>query len=113
MPEELAIRIEELSISYKVSLEAKRTLKNAVMRASLRQEARVRRDRWSAGGNRDISGVAIGSRGDEIGYLTHRVGLIITGNQNALMGLRGCSDIDVITNRNLPFVIGMKRDESA
>lgn len=42
MPEELAIRIEELSISYKVSLEAKRTLKNAVMRASLRQEARVR-----------------------------------------------------------------------
>ena len=42
MPEELAIRIEELSISYKVSLEAKRTLKNAVMRASLRQQARVR-----------------------------------------------------------------------
>jgi ABC-type polysaccharide/polyol phosphate transport system ATPase subunit len=42
MPEELAIRIEELSISYKVSLEAKRTLKNAVMRASLRQEARTR-----------------------------------------------------------------------
>lgn len=42
MPEELAIRIEELSINYKVSLEAKRTLKNAVMRASLRQEARTR-----------------------------------------------------------------------
>lgn len=42
MPEELAIRIEDLSISYKVSLEAKRTLKNAVMRASLRQQARTR-----------------------------------------------------------------------
>jgi ABC-type polysaccharide/polyol phosphate transport system ATPase subunit len=42
MPEDLAIRIEELSISYKVSLEAKRTMKNAVMRASLGREARTR-----------------------------------------------------------------------
>jgi len=42
MPEELAIRIEDLSISYKVSLEAKRTLKNAVMRASLKQKERTR-----------------------------------------------------------------------
>jgi ABC-type polysaccharide/polyol phosphate transport system ATPase subunit len=42
MPEDLAIRIEDLSITYKVNLEAKRTLKNAVMRASLRQDARTR-----------------------------------------------------------------------
>ena len=42
MPEDLAIRIEDLSISYKVSLEAKRTLKNAVMRASLKQKERTR-----------------------------------------------------------------------
>ena len=42
MPEELAVRIEELSITYKVNLEAKRTLKNAVMRASLGQQIRVR-----------------------------------------------------------------------
>jgi ABC-type polysaccharide/polyol phosphate transport system ATPase subunit len=42
MPEELAVRIEDLSITYKVSLESKRTLKNALMRASLRQESRMR-----------------------------------------------------------------------
>ena len=42
MPEDLAIRIEDLSITYKVSLEAKRTLKNAVMRASMKQKQRTR-----------------------------------------------------------------------
>ena len=42
MPEELAVRIEDLSITYKVSLESKRTLKNALMRASLRQDAKMR-----------------------------------------------------------------------
>ena len=42
MPEDLAVRIENLSISYKVNLESKRTLKNAIMRASLRQEVRTR-----------------------------------------------------------------------
>ena len=42
MPQDLAIRIEDLSITYKVSLEAKRTLKNAVMRASLKQKERTR-----------------------------------------------------------------------
>ncbi len=42
MPKDLAIRIEDLSITYKVSLEAKRTLKNAVMRASLKQKERIR-----------------------------------------------------------------------
>ena len=42
MPEELAVRIEDLSITYKVSLESKRTFKNALMRASLRQDAKMR-----------------------------------------------------------------------
>lgn len=42
MPEDLAVRIEDLSITYKVSLESKRTFKNALMRASLRQEAKMR-----------------------------------------------------------------------
>jgi len=39
---ELAVKIEELSITYKVNLEAKRTLKNAVMRASLGQKQRTK-----------------------------------------------------------------------
>ena len=42
MPEELAIRIEELSISYKINVDTKRTLKNAVMRASKGEKVRTR-----------------------------------------------------------------------
>jgi ABC-type polysaccharide/polyol phosphate transport system ATPase subunit len=39
---ELAVKIDELSITYKVNLEAKRTLKNAVMRASMGQKQRTK-----------------------------------------------------------------------
>jgi ABC-type polysaccharide/polyol phosphate transport system ATPase subunit len=42
MPEELAIRIEDLSIKYKINVDHKRTLKNMVMRASLGQSVRTR-----------------------------------------------------------------------
>ena len=33
-PSDMAVRIEDLSITYKVNVDTKRTLKNAVMRAS-------------------------------------------------------------------------------
>ena len=42
MPEDLAIRIEELSIKYKINVDTKRTLKNAVMRASKGEKVRTR-----------------------------------------------------------------------
>lgn len=42
MPEELAIRIEDLSIKYKINVDTKRTLKNAVMRASKGERVRTR-----------------------------------------------------------------------
>jgi teichoic acid transport system ATP-binding protein len=42
MPEELAIRIEDLSITYKINVDTKRTLKNAVMRASKGEKVRMR-----------------------------------------------------------------------
>jgi ABC-type polysaccharide/polyol phosphate transport system ATPase subunit len=42
MPENLAIRIEDLSISYKINVESKKTLKNAVMRASRGERIRTR-----------------------------------------------------------------------
>lgn len=42
MPEELAIRIEDLSIKYKINIDTKKTLKNAVMRASMGQRVRMR-----------------------------------------------------------------------
>jgi ABC-type multidrug transport system fused ATPase/permease subunit len=42
MPSDLAIRIEDLSIRYKINVEAKKTLKNAVMRASKGQKVRTR-----------------------------------------------------------------------
>ncbi len=42
MPDELAIRIEDLSIKYKINVDTKRTLKNAVMRASKGEKVRTR-----------------------------------------------------------------------
>jgi teichoic acid transport system ATP-binding protein len=42
MPAELAIRIEDLSIRYKINVDTKKTLKNAVMRASKGQKVRMR-----------------------------------------------------------------------
>ena len=39
---DLAVKIEDLSITYKINLEAKRTLKNAVMRASKGQKQRTK-----------------------------------------------------------------------
>ena len=42
MPEELAVRIEDLSIKYKINVDTKRTLKNAVMRASKGEKVRMR-----------------------------------------------------------------------
>jgi teichoic acid transport system ATP-binding protein len=42
MPEELAIRIEDLSIKYKINVDTKKTLKNAVMRASKGERVRMR-----------------------------------------------------------------------
>jgi teichoic acid transport system ATP-binding protein len=42
MPDDLAIRIEELSIRYKINVDTKRTLKNAVMRASKGEKVRTR-----------------------------------------------------------------------
>ncbi len=42
LPENLAIRIENLSISYKINVESKKTLKNALMRASRGERIRTR-----------------------------------------------------------------------
>jgi ABC-type polysaccharide/polyol phosphate transport system ATPase subunit len=42
MPENLAIKIENLSISYKINVESKKTLKNAIMRASKGERVRTR-----------------------------------------------------------------------
>jgi len=42
MPEEIAIRIEDLSIKYKINIDTKKTLKNAVMRASKGEKVRTR-----------------------------------------------------------------------
>ena len=42
MPEELAVRIEDLSITYKINVDTKKTLKNAVMRASRGEKVRMR-----------------------------------------------------------------------
>ncbi len=42
MPDDLAIRIEDLSIKYKINVDTKRTLKNAVMRASKGEKVRTR-----------------------------------------------------------------------
>ncbi len=42
MPSDIAVRIENLSLRYKVSVEAKVTLKNAIMRAGRREKRRVR-----------------------------------------------------------------------
>ena len=42
MPEELAVRIEDLSITYKINVDTKKTLKNAVMRASKGEKVRMR-----------------------------------------------------------------------
>jgi len=42
MPSDLAIRIEDLSLRYRVSVESKVTLKNAIMRAGRREKRRVR-----------------------------------------------------------------------
>ena len=42
MPDNLAIKIEDLSISYTVNVDTKRTLKNAVMRASKGEKVRTR-----------------------------------------------------------------------
>jgi teichoic acid transport system ATP-binding protein len=42
LPDNLAIRIEDLSISYKINVESKKTLKNAIMRASKGERVRTR-----------------------------------------------------------------------
>ena len=42
MPDDLAIRIEDLSIKYKINVDTKRTLKNAIMRASKGEKVRTR-----------------------------------------------------------------------
>ena len=42
LPKELAIRIEDLSITYKINIESKKTLKNALMRASKGQRVRTK-----------------------------------------------------------------------
>ena len=41
-PSDMAVRIEDLSITYKVNVDTKRTLKNAVMRASKGEKVRMR-----------------------------------------------------------------------
>ena len=41
-PTDMAIRIEDLSITYKINVDTKRTLKNAVMRASKGEKVRMR-----------------------------------------------------------------------
>ena len=42
MPDSLAVQIENLSISYKINVEAKKTLKNALMRASRGERVRTK-----------------------------------------------------------------------
>jgi ABC-type polysaccharide/polyol phosphate transport system ATPase subunit len=42
MPKDLAVRIEDLSITYKINVDTKKTLKNAVMRASKGEKVRMR-----------------------------------------------------------------------
>jgi ABC-type polysaccharide/polyol phosphate transport system ATPase subunit len=42
LPKELAIRIENLSITYKINIESKKTLKTAVMRASKGQKIKTK-----------------------------------------------------------------------
>ncbi len=42
LPDDLAIRIEKLSITYKINIDTKKTLKNAVMRASKGEKVRMR-----------------------------------------------------------------------
>ena len=42
MPSDLAVRIEDLSITYKINVDTKKTLKNAVMRASKGEKVRMR-----------------------------------------------------------------------
>jgi ABC-type polysaccharide/polyol phosphate transport system ATPase subunit len=42
LPDDLAIRIENLSIKYKINVDTKKTLKNAVMRASKGERVRMR-----------------------------------------------------------------------
>ncbi len=42
LPDDLAIRIEDLSIRYKINIDTKKTLKNAVMRASKGEKVRMR-----------------------------------------------------------------------
>jgi len=42
MPENLAVQIKDLSISYKINVESKKTLKNALMRASKGERVRTR-----------------------------------------------------------------------
>jgi teichoic acid transport system ATP-binding protein len=42
LPADLAIRIEDLSITYKINVESKKTLKNAVMRASKGQKVKTK-----------------------------------------------------------------------
>ena len=41
-PSDMAVRIEDLSITYKINVDTKRTLKNAVMRASKGEKVRMR-----------------------------------------------------------------------
>ena len=41
-PTDMAVRIEDLSITYKINVDTKRTLKNAVMRASKGERVRMR-----------------------------------------------------------------------
>ena len=41
LPDDLAIRIEDLSITYKINVDTKKTLKNAVMRASKGEKVRM------------------------------------------------------------------------
>ena len=42
MPADLAVRIEDLSITYKINVDTKKTLKNAIMRASKGEKVRMR-----------------------------------------------------------------------
>ncbi|MEY3723942.1 MAG: hypothetical protein RL649_793, partial [Actinomycetota bacterium] len=42
MPDSLAVQIENLSISYKINVESKKTLKNALMRASRGERVRTK-----------------------------------------------------------------------
>ena len=42
IPEGLAVRIEELSLRYKINVESKMTLKNAIMRAGRGEKRQIR-----------------------------------------------------------------------